>query len=435
MVNAICALSSYFQKCLKSSCYNFSDDGYFVIRSTPKPTHNNNSMGIFVIISVQTCFVDGKPHCDGEKFESGVDGCAKCICLKGDIKCDASECQPIISSNSVSNENYDTNDIPSDSTLSTKNMISDLTGDPIDDFTQFTENLYKKYLNDKSNPTDYTDMKDKIIGYLAEKDYESNKGTNSSGPPCVKNLSYSYSRFQNLSSYLTKPDYVVKDLYEKRFEGIKDKLNKIIIHSSDTQVENRSPSIQEASSPSYSISVSRSVSVTITKTHDFSASAGIQIAFFNASASYKFTKTETVTSDESESLTVTAPSQKIILGPKTKMNVTYNFYQYDDIYSYFLDFELDDKSTFSRPNFRYMYYGDSNCCKPCLLFKTSTTIDSSLKTFFGENIDALRNVAYKNETVVKIQEKDGKFILRNIPATEKMQNFGIEVVYGEAEPI
>lgn len=404
-----------------------------------------NSKWIFVIILVQSCFVDGKPYHEGEIFESGVYGCAKCICMNDEVKCDAFECQQILSSNSeqtaLANEKNDRNAVESDAIPSTNDVLPNGIGkrsfgsDPIDDFTQFTENLYKRYLNDKQKLTDYTDMKDQIIGYLAEKDYESNKGTNSSGPPCFNKLNYSYSRFQNLSSYLTKPNYVVKNLYETRFMGIKDKLNKITIHSSDTQVENRSPVRQEASTASYALSVEKSVSVTITKTHEFSANVGIEIFFFKASASYKFTQTETVTSNQSERFTVTAPSQKVILDPFTKMTVTYNFYQYDDIYSYFLDFELDDSSTFSRPNFRYMYYGDANCCQPCLLFKTSSTIDSSLKTFFAQNIDALRNVAYKNETVVKIQEKDGKFILRNIPAEERVQNFGIEVVYGDVEPI
>lgn len=85
--------------------------------------------------------------------------------------------------------------------------------DAVRDFTRFTESLYKKSVAEEYNLTDYTDIKDQMIGYLADKDFESKKRTNSTTMPC-ESFTFSYDRFHNLSSYLTKMDYVVNGLFE-----------------------------------------------------------------------------------------------------------------------------------------------------------------------------------------------------------------------------
>lgn len=382
---------------------------------------------------MKICEVDGNAYREHEQFMSGTYGCAKCVCLTDEVQCDVSECQeflktefePTVLSNKI--------EVNSGNEFVDSSLNLDL-DDAVRDFTLFTENLYKKSAAEAHNLTDYTDIKDQMVGYLADKDFEAKKQTNSTTVPC-ESFTFSYDRFHNLSSYLTKTDYVVNGLYEQRYAGTKEKLNKIVIHSSDSQVINNSPVRQEASTIAYAVGVIKSVSTAITKTHEFSATAGISISFFKTSATYKFDKSNTVETKTSEKFNVQAPSQKVTLDPFTKMNVTYHFYQYDDIYDYFLDFEIDGKSMMTRPDFRYMYYGDPNCCSPCLLFKTANVITSPLNTFLKENIAALQSIAYKNATVVKVEEKNGKFILRNIPAMETVRNFGVDIIYGTAEKI
>lgn len=375
-----------------------------------------------------TCEVDGKIYRDFEYFESGFYGCAECVCLKGKVECDIFKCQQF----SDSREELFINEIDPQNESSHNKLPP---GDAIDDFKRFTDSLYKRSAAQVRNLTDYTDFRDQIIQYLAKKDYESKKGTNSTGSPCNDQIALNYNRFVNISAFLASTDYVVKSLADQRFTGITDKLNKSVIHSSDSTVENKSPVRQEAQTIAYSITTTKFMSVTITKTHEFSSSASIGIKWFSLSADYKFTKTTSETRNKTETMKVDAPSQKVTLDPHTKMNVTYNFYQYDAVYSYFLDFEIDPKSTFTQPDYRYMYYGDANCCSPCLLFKTANVLTSPVDAFLKQNKDALQSVKYKNDSVVQIVEKNGKFILKNIPATETVRNFGVDVVFGPAEPI
>lgn len=44
------------------------------------------------MISVDTCDVDGKHYNEFDHFDSGVDGCAKCICLGDAVRCNAEQC-------------------------------------------------------------------------------------------------------------------------------------------------------------------------------------------------------------------------------------------------------------------------------------------------------------------------------------------------------
>lgn len=381
---------------------------------------------------MQICEVDGNTYRELDKFTSGTNECAKCVCTSGEVQCDVKECQKLVENVPKTKVSSNENEVNSEGNIIASSWRFN-SKQPVNQFRRFTENLYKRYLNVDRNPTDYTDITDQFGSYLAKNDFES-KSKDSHGRPC-ENFKFSYDRFQDLSSYLTKINYIVKDLYEQRDGGIAHNINKKPIHSSDTQIINNTPLSQEASSVAYSATVTKTTSVTITKTHGFGATAGITIFFLNFGGSYRFDRSKSIQNTTTETSTVTAPSQKVILEPFTKVNVTYNFYQYDDVYKYLLDFEIDEKSSMTRPDFRYMYYGDLKCCEPCLLFKTSNVIRSPLKRFFKENNDAFQSIVYKNDTVVKVEQENGKFILRNIPAIEKIQNFGVDIIYGTAEKL
>lgn len=390
----------------------------------------------FFRISEPTCAIDGKIYHKLEPFNCGLRGCAECVCLKHKIRCDLTRCQ------NVSEHQLETVTISSNEAEQIANQSiptlpqPDLFGDPISDYKEFTKNLYKKYTAELHNITDYSLIKDQITEIMVKRYYASKSNAPVNGAPCKENLSLSYDRFRNLSSYLAKMDYSVNNLHEKRFLRIHDKQNRGIIHSSDSYVENNSPNKQVAQSIAYSMSVQQSSSVTISKTSGFSASVGINILFISLSATYDFHKTNTEEKrSQSKSMTINAPSQKVVLDPFTKMNVTYNFYEYDTVYEYFLDFVIDEKSKMIQPDYRYIHFGDPKCCKPCLLFKTKNVVATPLNSFFKENMDLFKSIAYKNDTVIQLQQNDGKFILKNVPAFERIKNFGVDIKYGKVEKI
>lgn len=281
--------------------------------------------------------------------------------------------------------------------------------------------------------SDLDDIKNQIATNYAYDDFKSFY----SSPPCWSAIVYT-AHYETISSYISKSiDAVVNDLFEKRFISTQEKLNKVVFHSSDTFVSNNSTLKQQANTISYSLSVTKTDTASVTITSEIRSKAEIKIPFFGtASLEFSISASGTQTQSQSVEYTITAPSQTIALDPKTKMNVTFHFYQYYDINTYFLDFVVDDSAMISLPNYRQdTYYGDPKCCEPCLLFKRDNTVFYPLNSFLRQNPDMLGRVYYENVTSVRLEEKDGKFILRNFPATEKIMNFGIDIIYGAPEPI
>lgn len=48
------------------------------------------------IIAPFTCEFEGKRYRTFDKFNTGADGCSKCICIDGRVNCDDSGCHPIL---------------------------------------------------------------------------------------------------------------------------------------------------------------------------------------------------------------------------------------------------------------------------------------------------------------------------------------------------
>lgn len=395
------------------------------------------------MISVDTCDVDGKHYNEFDHFDSGVDGCAKCICLGDAVRCNAEQCLK-----------YTKNQMESSTTLMKNTELrrtltrpihpqkkgSNSLSSDVKDYQEFTLRLLNRAIREEEeryaqNKTlsDLDDIKNQIATNYAYDDFKSFY----SSPPCWSAIVYT-AHYETISSYISKSiDAVVNDLFEKRFISTQEKLNKVVFHSSDTFVSNNSTLKQQANTISYSLSVTKTDTASVTITSEIRSKAEIKIPFFGtASLEFSISASGTQTQSQSVEYTITAPSQTIALDPKTKMNVTFHFYQYYDINTYFLDFVVDDSAMISLPNYRQdTYYGDPKCCEPCLLFKRDNTVFYPLNSFLRQNPDMLGRVYYENVTSVRLEEKDGKFILRNFPATEKIMNFGIDIIYGAPEPI
>lgn len=312
--------------------------------------------------------------------------------------------------------------------------------DDIAGYQEFTTMLIERGVRENEerlakNETvpDIVDIKDQIV-FL----YAINKIQYSGSDGCLATI-FALGQLGIISSLISKTiDAQVNELFEKRFVGRQDKLNKIIIHSSDTYVRNNSTRDQEGQSIAYSLKTTKTTTASVTISSEIKVKEEIKIPFIeNTSIEFGISASGTKTDSQSREETVTVPPQKVTLGPKSKIKITFDFYEYYDINKYFLDFVVDESSRIWYPDFSNdIYYGDPKCCKPCLLFMRDNIVSSSLPSFLRQNPDSLGKVRYRNESSIRLEEKNGKFILRNaFPATEKIKNFGVDITFGEEEPI
>lgn len=315
---------------------------------------------------VSTCKADGKIYHNREEFRSGVDKCASCICIDSEIECDDSKCRDI----SSDNDNY-------------RN----------DDYTNINNQLLELYFS-QFRPDRLKSIKDR----LGCKTYV-----------CPQLMAKS------------EIDYTVVSVDRKEFVGRTTNPKRTVFHTTSAEVVNNNPLRQEITTVGYSIKVAQSNEATITKTRGISAGITISIMFLGFNLGFKFEKTTSVTSKFSKETTLNVPSQKVLVDPYTKFNVTFKFYQYEDIDSYFLDFVIGKDSKISHPDRGFL--GELR------------TVKLDLIPFLRKNSYILPKLKYRNETDIKIVEKNGEFVLKNFPATVRIINFGVDVAFGKTESI
>lgn len=323
------------------------------------------------LFAVSKCRVDGKVYRESDSFVTDVDGCAKCVCVIDGVKCDASKCQE----------------------FAIKRAMNNKAGPQFNDYTVIKNQLTKQYF------AEYDAVRLKILT-----DALGCKTTD-----CPQLIAAS------------KIEYSVLNLNRQEYIGRADKQNKIVIHSTDAEAVNNSPSKQEVTTVGYSIKATQYYEATVTKTTEISSNAEINLKFLKFGAAFKFGRTTSETRKSSNETTLNAPSQRIVVDPYSKINVTFNFYQYDDINNYFLDFEISNDTTITHP--------EVNANSVVVFDK------KPLFSFLQNQIDFLPTLKYEKETDIKIVSRDGKFVLTNFPATEKLTNFGVDVVFGKPEEI
>lgn len=341
---------------------------------------NSTSVKHFASLSVRTCEVEGKFYQDFDEFEIGVDDCGKCVCIDGGAKCDISKCQEI----ALNRNEFEAEPKPDP-------MAANNNSTPgFNDFTNIKNQIAERYF------AEYDAQRLKIItDVLGCKTID-----------CPQLLS------------ATNIDYNILDVVGKKYIGRGDRVNKIVIQSTDTEVANSSPSKQIIRSISYFLKCIQSLTVTITKTTQVHSEKSVNIWIFKSKSSFTFTHKEETTTSETNETTIFFPSQNITVEPFTKMNTTFNFFQYDDINNYFVDFEIAENSTISHPEV------DANSN---LVF-----VKKPLGDFLTKNVDFLPTLKYENDTVLKLVENDDKLILKNFPMSEKITGYGVDVVFGKA---
>lgn len=318
---------------------------------------------------VSTCKADGKIYQNYEKFRSGVDECASCVCIDNKIECDAMKCQTFASVEQADNS-FDDYDNSFDDYENIKN--------------QLMEHFFSQYRHDRLRS---------IANAL---------GCRSTHCPQMLDRS--------------RIDYNVVALDHQELAGRSSNQNRTVFHTTVAKGINNSTLQQEINTVGYSLKVSESSEVTITKT--FGISAGIAYIF---SLSFTFGRTRQEVRRLSKESVVAVPSQKVQVEPMSKFNSTFQFYQYENIDNYYVDLVIGKDSTITHPD--------------AGIFGSLTYTRRWLIPFLRENIDFLQKMKYKNGRDIKLIEKDGVFVLKNLPTTKKIINFGVDTEFANADPM
>lgn len=318
------------------------------------------------------CKVDGKVYQEHDNFVSGIDGCAKCVCANEGVKCDVLECQKIVKGQQKP--------------------------------TETSSSQYNDYINIKNQIAKQ---------YFAEYDAQRLKaittalGCNSTDCP------------QLIAA--TDIKYSLLDSVGRDYVGRGDRINKIVFHSADTEAENYSQSQQVVTSIPYFITMTKSFEVVFTHTGKTYSEDKTNYWVYKKKSSITFTQEEQQKYSETNETTIHYPSQSITIGPFTKLNTTFNFFQYDDVNNYFLHFQIADNSPLTHPELN--------------VNATVITVTKPLGDFLKNHIAFLSTLKYESDSALKLVENAGKFILKNVPTTEKLTNYGVDVSLGKAKKI
>lgn len=215
-------------------------------------------------------------------------------------------------------------------------------------------------------------------------------------------------------------DYYISSLRSKYYIGRSDKINKKLIDSVNVTISNNSTSKQEFETPFKQWSEMQNFQMNISKTGYISSNnVAIPIAFTaNYHSVFIFYKNDTESIDVNDPFMVNALPQKITLEPMTQINVTYNRYSFEEFNYFNITFAIGTMSIIRHP-----HLDDVNN----VIFSTTP-----LNTFLSTRLTFANNMKYKNPTVITLHAIDNTtFLLHNFPATERIINYGIELVYGE----
>lgn len=190
-----------------------------------------------------------------------------------------------------------------------------------------------------------------------------------------------------------------------KFEGVKNKrfLKREVTRDGhlegtphEVSVENNTPIIQKSSTDSYSEAVTETKEVKISKTVGASVSVGFNAFGADVSISGSYEHGNEHTSSNSKQVTVTAPSQEVLVSPCSKGKLVYHFYKSTVVNKYLLDYVIDYKKTKLK-------------CK-------------GVEYPFASNPNIENNLHRGDPELQEVFSHDngGEYILKNVPATETL---------------
>lgn len=279
-------------------------------------------------------------------------------------------------------------------------------------------------------------MREKIITAYSIIHMQEQRGSLANDSCFLGSLVYGI-RFSMLSAWLSKIDLNVKSLHGKRLMMSQRMLHKTFINSIDSTTFNNSTIQRDVNLISHSLKVNKTSEISISNITEILSTTEIQIPISyiydgpnGPNYRFEFNGSSPVTKIQTNEILLTVPPFNIPIHPMTKIDVTYNFYQYDYIAYNLLDFVIDVSSNIVIPDYeKDIYYGDVKCCEACFLFKQTETKSLPLIDFLHQNRELFEKLDSVNGTTVGFEENEQTFILKNVPATERVATFGVEIVF------
>lgn len=347
-----------------------------------------------------------------DQSPNDIGNCAKCTYSPDGISCDGMKCQQIATSLNIP--------------LSRKRRSVD------DDFASLAMDTSNRC--DGCN-ADLMNIKVEIARELAKEEYmQRNNPTSSQSSQYLVPRVLNYLQFQHKSRTLTRIDFRIAGVSQRRIVSSDSMRNKMVFYSSQVSVSNNGTEKQEISTLAYSLTVMKTDVLTIAKTAGLSSNSTIDIPFVGSNVQIQFSNEKMVKKVLSQKFTIEAPMQKVILEPSTKLKIHFTFYQYEDLTNEFLDFAVDDSSTIIYPDFENdLTKGDSSCGGSCYTFQRNDTITAPLNKFLRENPDLINAIEYQDENSIHLLQTKDQLILKNFPTTEQIMNFGVDILYGPPE--
>lgn len=214
----------------------------------------------------------------------------------------------------------------------------------------------------------------------------------------------------------------------KRYIGHRGPTNEKVVHTESVTIANSETSTKVFETPFLNKTFTQNYQVDINKTSHITSGDILSMPFTaNSNFSFVFHKNNhSETSNINQTFVVNALPQKITLEPGKKVNVTYRFYQYDEFNYYSQDLIIS-----------------SSASKIANLDINSSGIivfvENLLTSFLKPYPAVVNNLKYNNAYGIRIVDLPDSslntYILRNFPVTEKIKNYGVEIVCSEPKNI
>lgn len=116
---------------------------------------------------------------------------------------------------------------------------------------------------------------------------------------------------------------------------------------------------------------------------------------------------------------------KIKMDPLSSNRVKFNYYTYDNVYNYEVDFELRNTSTI-----RFLHNEQDQC-----LSELSPRLSLNVLGFFEENPNIIESINHNNEQQIKFEYVNGKYILKGFPLIEKLSCAEVRTVISDKDDL
>lgn len=220
-------------------------------------------------------------------------------------------------------------------------------------------------------------------------------------------------------------EFAVDHVLRKKLINKHEQLNKQLYNVNEAYARNPMNATQEIHLQTFFVSDSTEVyKIRINKV------SGLSGAFQFPSVQKKQILLEFFGSDHlihtmNEPIRIVTPPVKIKMDPLSSNRVNFNYYTYENIWKYEIDFEISNQSTI------YLPYNSQVSCPSELMPKLSL----NLLNFFKDNPNFVASINYSDDQQIKLDHANGTYLLRGFPLVEKLSSTEVKTVISDKDDL